>query len=222
MTLHTDFYPAFLKESHLRPILLSSLLALGVGSAVFGFQEYRYYGQRLAFSELNGAVSDLTQQLEGATEALSSTKTELQSAKEYGKQKNNELYDTRLALEESKKLAQTFNDRLYDANQQIKSLGSQLDATQRSLAESQQARWSLGNQLERTRTTTQLMGQCLADVQPFMEHAPAVYQELQSPAPSWLSGNSGADLGKEDLHTLMNSWQSRNCSRVVPSIASYR
>ncbi|MBF2085607.1 hypothetical protein [Thermoleptolyngbya sp. C42_A2020_037] len=222
MTLHTDFHPAFLKESHLRPILLASLLALGVGSAVFGFQEYRYYGQRLAFSELNGTVSDLTQQLEGATEALNSTKTDLQSAKEYGKQKNDELYDTKLALQESKKLAQTFNDRLYDANQQIKSLGSQLDATQRSLAESQQARWSLGNQLEQTRTTTQLMGQCLADVQPFMEHAPAVYSYLNNPLPSALFGDGGNTRGREDLHTLMNSWQFGNCSRVVPSIASYR
>ncbi|BAU41036.1 hypothetical protein [Leptolyngbya sp. O-77] len=222
MTLHTDFHPTFFKDAHLRPILLSSLIALCVGSAVYGLQEYRYYGQRLAFSGIEGKVADLNHQLEEAAEALDSTKTELQSAKDYGKRKNDELYDTKLALEESKKQAQTLNDRLYDANQQVKSLSSQLEATQRSLAESQQARWSLGNQLERTRTTTQLMGQCLADVQPFMEHAPAVYSYLNNPLPSALFGDGGNTRGREDLHTLMNSWQFGNCSRVVPSIASYR
>ncbi|RMF63338.1 MAG: hypothetical protein D6742_17845 [Cyanobacteria bacterium J069] len=195
--------------------MLASLLAIGIGSAVYGLQEYRYYEQRLAFSELESSVLDLTQQRD-------KTQADLQSVKEYGQRKNNELYDTKLALEESKKLAQTFNDRLFDANQQVKSLSNQLDTTQRSLAESQQARWSLGNQLEQTRTTTQLMGQCLADVQPFMDHAPAVYSYLNNPLPSALFGDGGNTRGREDLHTLMNSWQFGSCSRVVPSIASYR
>ncbi|MFQ3628500.1 MAG: hypothetical protein SNJ57_20785 [Cyanobacteriota bacterium] len=55
-----------------------------------------------------------------------------------------------------------------------------------------------------------------------MEHAPAVYSFLNNPAVSSVLGDGGAARGKEDLHTLMNSWQFGNCSRVVPSIASYR
>lgn len=163
---------------------------------VLAFASVSIYGiEELRYYEQSSSMRSLMQE-------LNTTKDELQKVQKSRTNLNNELYDTKLNL-------QAANQKLGAYEEQIYSL--------------EQANSGLNWQLGQVKAEAGLMSQCIAEVQPFLEHTMSVQTDLRS-----ASGNPVQRLflegfgAHQDLNSFMDSWKFGVCRKAEPILNNYR